>query len=279
MKTVLYADVLFLINFGMDLISLWLTFIISKRSVSPFRLITAASLGGAYGVASVVFDVKGAASFIFSALVSFAMVAISVLPGLKFRSVVKYSFILWGIGALIGGVVTVICTLGDTGGADLASHNAPFFVFALGGAGAYGLVKLISKVSSVKSCRAVVSMFGVDAELEMLVDTGCLVKEPISGADVIFIARRALDSIHNRDVGFLCGGVENTVRLSHETKRRARVVTVKRAGDERALISFFPDGVILIIKNERKPVKCAVVIEDTADYGGYDGIVPASLVR
>ncbi len=279
MKTVLYADVLFLINFGMDLISLWLTFIISKRSVSLLRMIIAASFGGAYGVISVLIDARGVVSFLFSAAVSFVMSAICVMPGAKIAAAAKYAFILWGIGALLGGAVTVICTLGDAGGADIAAHNAPFFVFALGGAAAYGIVKFISKVTSRNSCFAIFSAFGADVKLEMLVDTGCLVKEPISGADVIFVSKRSLAAINNRDVGLLCGGVENMVRLSSDTKRRSRIVTVKRAGGERALICFFPDEVTLILKNERKRVKCAAVVEDADDYGGYDGIVPASLIR
>ncbi len=279
MKTVLYADVLFLINSGMDLISLWLTFMIVKRSVAPIRLILSASVGGIYGVVSVAAVRSGVLSFILSVSVSFLMITVCAAPRVRLRALIKYSFVLWGIGALLGGVVTFICTLGSVSAADIRIHNAPFLVFALACAVVYGIVKLISSVSSVKSCRASVSAFGTDVAIEMLVDTGCLVKEPISGADVIFIAKRALDGAHSRDVGLLCGGVDNMVRLSLDTKRRARVVTVMRTGGERALISFFPDEVILYIKNERKPVRCAAVIEDVADYGGYDGIVPASLLK
>ena len=279
MERVIYADVLFLINFGMDLISVWLTFLITKRSVPPIRLISAAALGGAYGVVSVVLDAGGILSFALNAAVSFLMVIIATVPGVKMRSLVKYTFILWGIGALLGGAVTLICALGDGSDAEFSTHNAPFFVLALAGGAVSGIVKLISSVSAEKSCRADVSAFGVDLSLDMLVDTGCLVKEPISGADVIFISKKVFSELHIKDVGLLCGDVVNIARLSPDIKRRARLVTVKRAGGERSLISFFPDEVALYIKNDRKPVKCVAVIEDVPDYGGHDGIVPASLVR
>lgn len=279
MKTVLYADVLFLINFGMDLISVWLTFLISKRSVSPLRLIASAALGGAYGVGAVVFDARGILSFLLNAAVSFLMVVIATVPGVKMRSLAKYTFILWGIGALLGGAVTLICTLGDGSDAEFSTHNAPFFVFALAGGAVSGIVKLISSVSAVKSCRAGVSAFGVDLSLDMLVDTGCLVKEPVSGANVIFISKKAFSGRHIKDLDLLCGDISNIARLSPDIKRRARIVTVRRAGGDRALICFFPDETVLYIKNERKPVRCVAVIEDVPDYGGHDGIVPASLVR
>ena len=279
MKTVLYADVLFLINFGMDLISLWLTFLIMKRSVAPPRMILSSLIGGIYGVVSVVADPGAVLSFLLTGGVSFLMIFISVAPGVKFRQLIKYTFILWGIGALLGGVVTFICTLGTGSAADIRSHNAPFFVFAVACSAVYGIVKLLSSVSSVKSCSVILSAFGADIKLNMLVDTGCLVVEPVSGSNVIFIKKDVFCALHNRDVCLLCGDVSNMIKLSPDTKRRSRVVTVKRAGEEKALISFFPDEVLLLMKNERKSVRCAAVIEDVPDYGGYDGILPASLLK
>ena len=49
----LYADILFLINFSMDFLTLYVTAAILRRKTSVARLSVASAIGGLYGVASV----------------------------------------------------------------------------------------------------------------------------------------------------------------------------------------------------------------------------------
>lgn len=279
MKTVVYADVLFLINFGMDLISIWLTLYIFSVRINYLKLFAAAVAGGAYGVAAVLFDLSGFLSLASSAGVSFIMILIASSGSAKLSVHIKHTIVMWGIGTLLGGAVTAICSLGGNSYSDLRTHNAPFFVLALAAALSVGVVRLISVISSVKQCDATVTSFGVSRTASLLVDSGCLVREPISGRPVVFIKKEVFGDLNNKDVELLCGGAENLEKLSPDTKRRSRLIGVTRGNGETLLIGFIPDDLLLHIKKETKSVGCIVVLEDVRDYDGYDGIIPSSVIK
>ena len=52
MKQTLYGDVLFLVNFSMDFLTLYITALILHRSVKKRRFVLSAAIGGVYGVAA-----------------------------------------------------------------------------------------------------------------------------------------------------------------------------------------------------------------------------------
>ena len=57
------------------------------------------------------------------------------------------------------------------------------------------------------------------------------------------------------------------------------IVRIKSDGGERCAFCFFPDGVTLAAGKQRKHLRAAVVLTTGDDYGGCDGIVPASLLK
>jgi len=278
MKTVLYADLLFFINFGMDLISLWLTFLIVHQATSAPRLFCSATLGGIYGVAAVVVSASGLASFALSAAVSVIMIAVAAKGKLPVVKYLKYSFILWGMGALIGGVVSAVCSLGGNSTGTVRAHNAPFFILAASSAICSLIVRVISSFRSIKECDVEIVSFGTTCRVRALVDSGNLVKEPVSGRPVVFLRKGVFFRTAPRDVSLLCSDVSAIETLSSDIRRRTRVLCVDRVGGGSASLCFFPDEVTLIKGKNKKSVKVALCIEDVLDYNGYDAIVPLSAV-
>lgn len=279
MKTVLYADVLFLINFGMDLISLWLTFLIVHQKTDAVRLVVSSALGGAYGVAAVAVALDGVPAFIISIAVSVIMVMIGTAGRLKFSKYIKYSFILWGIGALLGGAVTVVCSLGKGSAATFKSHNSSFFVFALAAAFCTLVVRMFQSHTAAKSCDAEIYMFGDIKRVSLLCDSGNFASEPISGAPVIFIKKEVFLPSSPNDVAILTSDKLEAERLTMNIRKKTRVITVERAGGAKTLLCIFPDRIIIINGKKSKAVKAAVVIEDTDGYAGFDGVIPAALLK
>lgn len=279
MRTVLYADVLFVINLGMDFISLWLTFAIVHRSCGAVRLFVSSAVGGLYGVLSVVFDLSGIIAVMLSVTVSVFMILIATKSKLTPRSVIKLSFILWGIGALLGGVTSLLISFGKVDPVAFKTHNAPFFILALAGLVSSFLIKAFSSLSHLRCCRADISIFGENYTASLLVDSGNLVKESISGYPVVFLSKKLFKGCLNECSDIIFGGIDGIELLPPDLKRRLRIVNVERSGVSRAILSFIPDEVILQLKKERKIVKCVIAVENTDDYGGYDGIIPASLIK
>ncbi|MBR6917693.1 MAG: sigma-E processing peptidase SpoIIGA [Clostridia bacterium] len=278
MENALYADLLFLINFGMDLISIWLTLMIVHRKTSGVRLAAASALGGAYGVASVLIGAEGVLSFLFGFAVSFLMILISckTLPGMW--KLLEYTVILWGVGALCGGIITALCSLGNGDIYGFRTHNAPFFIFALGVLAAGTVVKLISRFRNVKSCSLSLTAFGERYTASALVDSGNIVKEPMSGLPVIFLSSKVFSKTTCKDIKLLSEGYAHAQLLSEDAKRRIRFIGIRGVSSEKLMTAFMPDEVSLIIKNRADSVRAYVVIDPELRVDGYDGIVPAALI-
>ena len=280
MKTVLYADVLFIINFGMDLISVWLTFLIVHQSSSVPRLLISSAIGGLYGVISVILEFNGIISVTTSILVSLIMVYISSKSKLSFSKYIKYTFILWGVGALLGGVTSLLVRFGKGDAVTFRTHNAPFFVLALAGLISSLILKAVSSRTITESCRAKISIFGISFEATLLTDSGNLAREPISGSPVIFIKKKLLENHMCGYSDLICGKLDFVERLPPDLKRRLRLVKVERSGGEvQILPAFIPDEVEIKFKKYLKKVKCVIVFENIDDYAGFDGIVPTVLLK
>ncbi len=279
MRPVIYADVLFFINFAMDLISIWLTFLIVHQGTNSIRLLSASCVGGLYGVLSVIIGAGRFISFILSLIVSFVMILISSAGKLKFKKYVEYTLILWGVGALCGGVISALCSLGNRDFTGFATHNSPFFVIAFGAALASAAVKLISKFKCRPTCRVRFKAFGNEFEFNGMTDTGNCVKEPISGLPVIFVSKSVFKGRHIHDVEILSTYPFEAGSLSDEAKRKIRLVTIDRIDRKIILPSFIPESVYIIKGKQSKRVRSLIVIEKKDDYCGFDGILPGSLLQ
>ena len=278
MRTVLYADVLFLINFGMDFISLWLTLLIVRRPSRALRLFAASFVGGVYGVVSVLIDPGRLLSLVLGISISAVMVLIAVPGKQSFRIYLRYTLILWGVGALLGGVVTAVCSFGRGSDEMIVSHNAPFFVLALAGAVSSLFVRLVTSFKGRRGCRIKIVFCGVTAELDALVDTGCLVREPVSGAPVVFISTERAKKFSMRDVFVLSQGVGSIDKLTPDVRRRTRVVSVGTPRGRELSLCVFPDSISVLKNKEERRVRAAVVFEACGGYGGCAVLVPASLI-
>ena len=276
LKTVLYADVLFVVNFGMDVISIWLTFLIVHQKTSAPRLLSASALGGAYGVLSVVIGSSGLVSFLLSIIVSFIMIFISACGRLTLKYYLKYTLILWGVGALSGGIITALCTLGGNV-YDIRTHNSSFFILAGGVAAATAVVRLFSNNRISDNCKVIIKEFGSVFEFEALVDSGNVASEPISSLPIIFVSKTVFSINHDIDV--LTSANVETEKLSNNMKRKIRIVSIRTVNDSCVKYAVIPEEVYIVRRRSKKRVRAAVVIEDKPDYNGFAGIVPASLLR
>ena len=206
------------------------------------------------------------------------MIIISSSGKLGIGDYIKYTFVLWGVGALSGGIITAICTLGGKS-YNIKIHNSAFIVLAAGVLITSGIVRLFSNNSMSRSCTVRVREFENEFEFQALVDSGNLVVDPISSIPVIFISKGVFRSFACRDVDILSDPVINTEQLSDRIKRKIRIVSVDGICDSRIIAAVVPDEVYIIDRSRVKKVRAAFAIENRDDYDGYEGIVPSSLLR
>ena len=200
MITEVYADLYFLINTCMDLLCLMITGALLHRRTHRLRAILAAALGGAYALIALLFSLDGLSGILLDAAVALAMCAITFSgKGTTFPSLLKAGGVHVLVSMILGGVMTVLYTLLnrlhlplDT----LHGDGLSVWMFALLSAVAGVMTacggKFFGLSGKTRSVTVHATIFGTEITLRALVDSGNLLRDPVSGRAVIVADRTLL---------------------------------------------------------------------------------------
>lgn len=279
METTVYVDVLFFVNFSMDFITLWISSLISSAHRSALRMSLGAAVGALYGVLSVFLNINGALTYIFCGAISIIMCLIAFGTGGGFFSVMKQSSLIWGCGALLGGAMSALLSLGSSSAAP-PSHKGGAMSLAAAGAVVfvYISVRLICNVKNRRSVTVNAVWKEHSVSFTALCDSGNLMRDPLSGDPVIPVSdeilrklcgKRVTDSILDLDAKCLCDlGVS------------LRLIPHRGDGGSGIIGGFVPDSVTLIFEKKKKTVRCILAPKRCPKnyFAGYAATLPSSLL-
>lgn len=262
----IYADVLFAINFSMDLISLFVTSLILQRKAHKKRFLISSVIGGLYGVVSVIYSINTIASGITGAIVSLIMCKISFAEN-SIKRLIGIYIIYWGSSACLGGFMSAFYSFLNKLLSeyikeytyDNAYTSAKFFVIAI-------LSVLISIIlgrslnteKNIKSVQINVSFNGKAFETIALCDSGNLLTEPISGKSVILVSE-------NSKLG---------MEISKFSDIYKRYIPFSGVGGEGMLKGILPESII-VDGIERNAIIAPI---SRKDFGGYEACISTSLI-
>lgn len=277
MTTVLYADVLFIINFSMDFLSIYITAKLLSLRQSAIRF-TAAAVLGAFGATTM--TALGITSFpeaLLTVLLSFTMTAIALGVG-SLRTFLIRSFALWGAGALLGGAVSVLCSLGESPviGQHTSGADSPYVIYLASGAIlVFFFIRLIRPKLAQKTAEITIRLGENSVTVTALVDSGNLAADPISGSPVIFISRsEAVKLIGEKDVQALLNC--DRVTLSYDLLRRLRLIPVAGETHSELYFAIRPDSVT--VGKKSSDVFIAVTDKSPDFYSGNPALAPANVI-
>lgn len=279
MTTVLYADVLFIINFSMDFLSLYITAKLLSLRQSAIRFSIAAAIGA---LAATVMTALGIASLpeaVLSVLISFAMTAVAT-GFLGLRSFFVRAFALWGAGALLGGAVSVICSLGEAPvfREERDEPSSPYVLsMAVGTLLVILFIRLIRPKLRQKTTELTVTFGGNSVTVSALVDSGNLAADPISGAPVIFLSSaEAISLVGEENTRALL--THDRDSLSDSMTTRLRLVPVSGEGADKLYFAFRPDSVTVGKKKSRRDVLIAISDKGRDFYAGHPALAPSCVL-
>lgn len=250
----------------MDHLSLTLTGRLISRKPSRVRLIVSAALGGLAGTCAML-CLDGVPFILFGILTSLAMTCTAFCTGASSGrafviELLRDSAILWGVGTLLGGILTSIMSVGESICIEGGDEGfLPLFLCCM--LVSSFLVRLFRHTSGKRSARVTVTACGRSVTFSALSDSGCLLVEPISGMPVIVASKKAL--------GELAEMLER-----EQTPLRLRMIPADGVCGHSLLRGFVPERVTVEGADTSAVVACDV--GGTA-YGGFDGIVPSRLVH
>ncbi len=268
-ETVIYADILLLINFALDFLALFITAKITSKHDRAWRLVLGALFGAVYAFTPYVIELSVSLSVVLH-LVSAGVICLIAFGKDGFAKFLYTTGVFIVSSALLGGIITAIFSLssGYSDGSYREMEIGAFLLtvsFSAVIALAYALI--CKRRMRVKSVAVRLQVQGISSELRLLVDSGNLVTEPFSSLPVIVVASSALP--------FPLDSPESEAFTAD-----VRVIPYHTSAGRGCFIGFRPERLELI-QLAKKPKKLDAYIgidQSTIGFSGYDGLMPSVLL-
>ena len=291
MEQEVYVDLLFLINFSMDYLCLYICSKVMRRRLRLVRLLSASALGGAYSVISLFFPFSATVNLILDALSCLLICTVAFSErGRRLSSTLVCGFLFVGVSMMTGGAMTAIFNVLNRLNLPLESIDGDgisTYLFAIIAAVA-GIITLrsgeiVSKRSAIKECRLTLTIGGKSASLFALSDSGNLVKDPLSGKNVVLIDRAALSPLI--DLTVFDKFLEGVNPPADSGVRGLRIVPIKTASGRATLPAAIPDRLCAEVVTKRGKTHSFELdaLIAPSDIGrsaeGYEAIVPSQILK
>jgi len=290
MKQIIYGDILFIINFSMDFLALYMTAKISRINLNVKETVFSAALGAIFSVISVITPNKGIVPFFIAVSVSLLMCYVAFGFGTP-RRFFGSTLIFYTTNFLLGGCITAIFNAinsyrnigriyinGNVASLTSSLSMGKLLPIALAAALVVSLsADYYSKRKSIKSVNIEATYLSEKVSFEAFCDTGNLLCEPLSNLPVIVAANGVLNKILTDEFKKIITS-RNCTELfdfSSSEMKRIRIIPANTVTGKGIMLAFKPDK--LTVNGIEKDAYLAVDVGKN-DFAGYEAIAPAQLV-
>ena len=273
-----YLDIVFLENIIIDFIILVATGLISKSKINKLRLFLSSVLGGMYVIFSYITEMKIYSNIFLKITLSITMIYLAFLPA-KIKTMLKQLIIFYLTSFTFGGVALALLYFIKP--EDIFVKNGvlvgayPLKIAILAGIVGFFVINLSFKIVKNKInrnnmfCNINIFLKEKTTTVRAIIDTGNLLKEPISGLPVIVVEKEKLEKLIPKEI---LNNVENILggdiseNIEKEDKQnyisRFRVIPFSSLGKQNGmLLGFKADKLIINMEDddEIKEIDEAVV--------------------
>ncbi len=287
MQTVIYLDVLLLLNLFVNYFLFLATAFLLHLSFRRLRLLIGSAVGSLFSLL-ILFD---SLPYWVTVLIKLPLAALLVLISFGFRQkgiYCKSVLAFFGVNFLFGGVMLVIWLLFSPTGMVLNNGMVYFQISALtlvlGTLAAYLVIRVVTflldrRVRKQIRRQVLICVDGKEAILSGLIDTGNKLTDQTTGLPVVVCEFSAISHLIPPDLQecFRTGGLSFSQRLEyHSWSARIRLVPYHTIGKDGVLTAFRPDHFYLVteqgeVVEERKAL--IGVTNRTLSDGEYQAIL------
>ena len=285
MTEYIYGDILFIINFSMDFLALFICGKILHFRMNVWRVIGGASLGGVYGVAALFFSFGTVGDIAADLFAAFLMCLAAFHSG-RLRKTAAATAMFYAVSLLLGGAMTALYSkIGryksyiEIGGSiSTVFGEMDMWVFVILAATSafltYFLQRALRSRMSGKFCRIRVTLDEGQYEFSGFFDSGNCATEPISGKAVIFISASAALEVGAQSLVFCRAG-----NITEEDAEKVRFVPLNTVSGYSLAVATKPKKLEIMVKHDFEERDALIVCDEHAhDYSGAQSLVPLSLL-
>lgn len=284
MQTI-YVDLLFMINFSMDFLTLFIVSRIMCRKIRIIRLCSAAAMGGVYSVLSIGFSFKFPLFLVFDIFVCFVMCMTAFLEKSthsgksynRFRKMPQYTGVYFLISALLGGMMTAIFNLFNKN-VTVSSEDSSVSVWILALAAAVSGIATLSGsrllLFAGKQKKGILRIRLGDRKIKLggISDSGNMLKEPITGKGVIIIDKRVAKTFLpeiSDNIGSLTDCCEKNALFG-----KILLIPATTVSGEGLLVGISADEITLEFNGEAKSIDAYLAVSKK-ELSGFEALIPS----
>ncbi len=248
MEQVVYGDILWLIDFSMDLLALGAAARMTGLPARPGRMCVAAALGGLYAVLILFLPFRGLWGLVLDLGAAVVMILVAFGPCTFPRFMLTLgSFVMMSL--LLGGGMTALCNwvAGILGRSAGGGSVGGFFFIALCGSGISLLWGRLRRRTEPSVVLLSLELGEQKVSVPALRDSGNLVRDPVSGRGVIFLEEKPLRRLCGNELARILfeRRVENMAALPSHLSHRLCLIPADTVQGRTLLIALRVDGVYI----------------------------------
>lgn len=291
----IYIDVIIIENLIMNYIILYATGLISKNKISYIRIFLASCIGAIYAITEYMLKIGVYSNIIVKTLLAIIMVVVAFCPQ-NVKKLCKQLVLFYLTTFTFGGVATYLIYVLKP--QNIIIKNGMFvgsYVLKVIFIGAIvGTIILITAFKFAKNkitkkdmfCKVKIVLNGKELILNTMVDTGNLLKEPITGSSVVVVERTSLYDILPKEIlnnteSILCGDFTNiSDEIKNEYITKLKIIPFSSLGKQNGmLIGIKPEKLEVI--NEQTEEKNNAIIgiynKSLTKHGEYKALIGMDL--
>lgn len=286
----IYLDIVFIENILMNYIILFATGFIQKIQMKQIRLIISSTLGGIYAIVTYLNIIPIYSNFFMKILLSIVMCYIA-FNELKIKKVLKTlllfyltSFVMGGCALALLYLISPESILVENG---VLVGTYPMKVTLIGGIIGFFIIQIAFNINKrqVRKKDMIgkleISINKIKTELKAYVDSGNMLKEPITKIPVIVVESLKLKKIIDIDLKrFMEGGdIERDERKRNNLK--FRIIPFSSIGKQNGiLVGIKPDFVTIKFNNTEKTIENVVLgLYDKKISKDYEALIGLELLE
>ncbi len=259
----IYLDIVLLENFIMNCIIIFSTALISKSKINYVKIGIASLVAGFYSILNYLWNLGNWESLLIKFLISVLIILIG-FDSRKLKTIIKQLILFYLVSFTFGGISFMLLFLINP--ANIIFENGllvgtyPVKVTIVGGIVGFIVIACVSYIIKdrlrTKSMLCDLEIFykGNYQKLKTMIDTGNLLKEPISQTDVIIVEKNSLRGIISDEI---LDNIDNIVQGKWLDSKeevysyKFKVIPFSSLGNENGLlIGFKPDYIKILDEEE-----------------------------
>lgn len=294
----IYIDVILLENICMNYIILFATGLINKVNIKQIRIIIASFIGSVYAVLSFMSILEIYSSFILKVILSVVMIYVAFKPKnfkILFKQLIVFYLVSFAFGGCAFALLYFIRPQDILMKNGLLTGTYPIKIALLGGIVGFVIVNIAFKIVKTRIskkdmfCNIEIIFNEKSSNIKALIDTGNLLKDPISCMPVIVVEANSLKQVIPEEIiinlSKIIGGDNYEVinNISQEYISKFRVIPFSSLGKQNGLLlGFKADRIIVSTDENEKEINNVIVgiyDKNLTKNGLYTGLIGLEILE